>query len=243
MIFAAGLGTRLRPLTNHLPKALVPIMGHPLLEIAIRRLIHFGFREVIINVHHFAGQIENFLAERKNFGIDILLSHEKARPLETGGGLKHVQAQLEDGPFLVLNADVLTNLDLAAFRHFHGQHRGLASLAIRQRQTSRYLLFDDRQQLVGWKNARTGEEKMARPNTSQVHPFGFSGIQILDPQIFSFMPEDKEVFSIIQVYLKAAQTENLFGYPHDADIWLDVGKPEQLAAAEDVVDRILNGIA
>jgi NDP-sugar pyrophosphorylase family protein len=242
MIFAAGLGTRLRPLTNHLPKALVPVDGHPLLEIAIRRLIHYGFREIIINVHHFAEQIEAFLQERQNFGVDIILSHEKERPLETGGGLKKVQALLEDAPFLVINADVITDLDLDAFCRFHRHHRGLASLAIRQRQTTRYLLFDDQRQLVGWRNARTGAEKMARPDARFAFPFGFSGVQAIDPQIFSFMPTDQEVFSIIEVYLKAARTESIFGYPHSEDIWLDVGKPEQLAAASKVIDRILSGI-
>ncbi|RMG86240.1 MAG: nucleotidyltransferase family protein, partial [Bacteroidetes bacterium] len=227
MIFAAGLGTRLRPLTNDRPKALVEVGGRPLLEIALRRLRFFGFRQVVINIHHFADAIRDFLAQNDNFGLDIRLSDETDRLLDTGGGLKKAAPFFDDGaPFLLCNADILTSLHLKELYDFHVRHGGVATLAVRQRPTSRYLLFrPDTLQLCGWKNEKTGEIRRARLAENPV-PLAFSGVQVVSPEIFEWMP-DRAVFSIIEVYLAAAAQRPVFGFRHDADHWLDVGKPEK----------------
>jgi len=243
MIFAAGLGTRLKPLTDTLPKALVPIQGYPLLEIAIRRLIHFGFREIIINVHHFADLVEALLAEKQNFGVDILVSDERGLLLETGGALKKAKPWLENSPFLLTNVDVLTTLDLQTFIQEHQQSKRLATLAIRSRKSSRYLLFDAQKKLVGWENTKTQQKIITQQTLTQPASYAFSGIHILDPRIFDYMPDHQEVFSIIDVYLKAAAKENIQGYLHDQDLWLDVGKPQQLAQADQLVNSILKDLS
>ncbi len=239
LIFAAGLGTRLRPLTNDRPKALVEVNGVTLLEIAIRRLIAAGCREIIVNVHHFAEQIIGFLEKNGQFGIRIAISDERAQLLDTGGGLKKATWFFDDGqPFLVCNADILTDMDLA---HFYQQHCGsgaLATLAVRSRTTSRYFLFDEKMRLCGWQNAKTGEVKLVgsqsefNPSVLQsLNPFAFSGIHAISPAIFEWMPAEETAFSIIDVYLDAASTGKILGFDHSADRWLDVGKPESLVEA------------
>ncbi len=234
MIFAAGLGTRLRPITDTLPKALVPINGRPLLGIAIEKLKRFGIKEIVINVHHFADQIEAYLAHQRNFDIDIIISDERSKLLETGGGLKKAKAHLDQGDFLVYNADIISDLKLDAMMAYHQQFRPIATLAIRKRETSRYLLFDEQYELVGWRNLKTGEQKQCRPK-SLLAPFGFSGIHIIHPRLFDYFPEEEKKFSIIDTYLLAAKQEKIKGYRHSQGLWLDVGKPEQLAKAEQVL--------
>ena len=236
MIFAAGLGTRLRPHTNDKPKAMVPINGMPLLEIAIRRLKKFGFRQIIVNVHHFAHLIEDFIDANNAFGIDITISDERELLLETGGGLKRAAPFFGNEPFLVCNTDILNDLDLKAFYEFHKGSNAIATLAVRNRSTSRYLIFNQEKHLVGWKNIKTGEEKWSR--SADTHEdWAFSGIHVIDPKIFNFMP-DKAVFSIIDVYLKAAQTETIQAFPHNNSIWLDVGKPHALEEATQLLPQI-----
>lgn len=230
MLFAAGLGTRLRPLTNDRPKALVELAGKPLLERAIQQLKKAGIQQLVINVHHFADQIEAFLAENDHFGLQIHISDERGQLLETGGGLLKAKAWLEDGPFLVMNTDVVSNIDLPTLMRAHLDSRAMATLAVRRRQTSRYLLFDESRQLVGWENTKTGAQRMSRL-TSGYTQYGFSGIQMIDPQLFDYMPAQLGKFSIIDTYLAAAKTEIIKGFPHDTDIWYDVGKPEQLRRA------------
>ena len=245
LIFAAGLGTRLRPLTNDRPKALVEVNGVTLLEVAIRRLVAAGCRELIVNVHHFAEQVIDFLKKNEQFGIRIAISDERERLLDTGGGLKKAAWFFDDGqPFLVCNADVLTDIDLAHFYQKHLKSGALATLAVQKRVTSRFFLFDEKMCLTGWQNAKTGEEKLSVrqlavgsqppsypiPHTSYL-PYAFSGIHAISPAIFDWMPADEEVFSIIDVYLETASTGQVFGYDHSADEWLDVGKPEALEAA------------
>ncbi len=238
MIFAAGLGTRLRPLTNDRPKALVPVNGLPLLEIAIRRLRRAGLRELIVNVHHFAHQIVDFLARNDHFGLAITISDEREQLLDTGGGLRKAAWFFEDGaPFLLVNADVITDLDFKAFYEYHRRKGGLATLAVRQRVSSRYLLFDESLRLCGWRNEKTGETKTARPAATTLTPWGFSGLQVIDPALFARFP-DQPVFSIIDLYLDAARDDAIFAYPHDDSIWIDVGKPEALARAGDLLPRI-----
>lgn len=234
MIFAAGLGTRLRPLTNDRPKALVKVGGYPLLEIALRRLLAFGYDEIVVNVHHFAGQIEAFLQKNKNFGATVYISDERSQLLDTGGGLKRAAQWLKGGAsFLVHNADVLTDLDLHAFQRAHEASGALATLAVRDRQTSRYLLFDEAGLLSGWKNAKTGEEKISRQMPAAT-ALAFSGVQCIHPRLFDYMPE-AEVFSVIDVYLEAARTAKVAGFRHDASQWLDVGTPDALEPAAALV--------
>ncbi|MEQ8703769.1 MAG: nucleotidyltransferase family protein [Phaeodactylibacter sp.] len=230
MVFAAGLGTRLRPLTHDRPKALVEVGGYTLLELAIRRLRAFGYDEIVVNVHHFADQIEDLLQKNNNFGATVHISDERLQLLDTGGGLKQAAQWLKGGAsFLVHNVDVLTNLDLHALRRAHEASGALATLAVRERQTSRYLLFDEAGLLSGWENTKTGEKKISRAVPSAT-PLAFSGIQYIHPRLFDYMPE-QEVFSIIGVYLDAARTAKVAGFRHDDTDWLDVGKPDALEPA------------
>jgi len=238
MIFAAGLGTRLRPLTNNRPKALVRVGGIPLLEIALRRLRKYGFREVVINVHHHADQIIHYVQQQGYFGLNIHFSDERDLLLNTGGGLKKAASLLADGPFLVMNADVLTNMDFSRLVDDHLSSGALATLAVRRRESSRHLLFDQVRQLVGWRHNRTGELRMSRDLAEDAYQgFAFSGIQIIDPGLFRYFP-DKSVFSTIDLYLAAAKTEMILGYGHDADIWLDVGKLPAVQEAEGLLPFI-----
>ncbi|MEO1263687.1 MAG: nucleotidyltransferase family protein, partial [Bacteroidota bacterium] len=236
MLFAAGLGTRLRPLTNDRPKAMVQVKGKPLLQWAIEKLIASGCEEMIINVHHYAEMIIDFLRVKNNFGIDIEISDETEKILETGGGLKKAQHFFRgDAPFIICNVDILSNIDLIKFYEHHLATNALATLAIRNRSTSRYLLFDPKNRLVGWKNEKSGEIKSHlrhdQINDPSIKKLAFSGMHVLSPQIFEFMSnEDK--FSIIDVYLRAMKNNLIAGYPHDQDFWLDVGKPESLKIAE-----------
>lgn len=236
MIFAAGLGTRLRPITNNKPKALVEVGGKPLLEIAIRRLKKYGCEAIIINVHHFANQILDFLKQHQNFGLPIEISDERDLLLETGGGLKKAAWFLKDAPFLVYNADILTNIDLKKFYNAHLNNDALVTLAVRNRESSRHLLFDQDQILSGWQHNRTGEQKICR-QVPNFNPLAFSGLHVISPEIFKLMPE-KQVFSIIDVYLEAGKTHKIMAYPHDNDAWLDVGKLSELEKAETLIESI-----
>ena len=235
MIFAAGLGTRLRPLTNDRPKALVEIHGVSLLERVIRRLIDFGFNEIIVNVHHFADKVEALLEEKNHFGIRMAVSDERSLLLDTGGGLKQASWFFDDGqPFLVHNTDVLTDLDLGALYESHLQSGALATLAIRDRPTSRYLLWDNDLRLCGWTNVSTGEVKMARETTAPLQQFAFSGIQVIDPQIFPLL-QPEPVFSIIQSDLALAGTHEIRGFRHDDSLWMDLGKIPQIEEAKRIL--------
>ncbi|MCB0650599.1 MAG: nucleotidyltransferase family protein [Saprospiraceae bacterium] len=226
IIFAAGLGTRLRPLTDTRPKALIEINGVPLLEIAVRKLIKNGCLDIIINVHHFGEQIIDFLKTNDNFGINIAISDERDLLLDTGGGLKKAAWFLHDEPFMAINSDILTDMDFKAFYEIHCRSNALATLAVRDRASSRYLQFDQENKLCGWKNIKTGEVRASRDTESPRH-LAFSGIQVIHPDIFKLMPDESK-FSIIDVYLEAAKKYDILAYPHDEDLWLDVGKPEAL---------------
>ncbi|PID57883.1 nucleotidyltransferase [candidate division KSB3 bacterium] len=239
MIFAAGLGTRLRPLTDTCPKALLTIEGRPLLEIVIHRLKHYGFRELVINVHHLAEQILEFLAARKNFGLDIQISDETALLLDTGGALKAAAALLNDGrPFLVHNVDILSEIDVKDFYEWHCRRPYvLASLAVSRRPSTRCLLFDREQRLCGWRHRKSKETIWAKTCPEDVQELAFSGVHVIDPKIFSYLPE-KKVFSIIDVYLQAAGSEAIVAYPHEHRLWLDVGKTTQLKRAREILMEI-----
>jgi len=236
MVFAAGLGTRLRPLTDERPKALVTVAGRTLLELTLSRLRAFGVSEVILNVHHFADKIFDYLQANRNFGMRIEISREEVL-LDTGGGLKKAAwFFLEAGksaqePFIVHNVDVLSTIDLARMVRFHAEHNALATPAVQQRNSSRYLLFDEQGQLSGRRIGRDRETEWA-VSARPVHSFGFSGIQVLSPRIFSNLPEE-DAFSIIPAYLRlAAQGEAILAFRADESYWRDLGRPEDLAEAE-----------
>lgn len=237
MIFAAGLGTRLYPLTLSTPKALIKINNIPLLEIVIRRLMMFGFNEIIINIHHHADQIKEFIRVKDNFGITIDFSDERDQLLDTGGGLKKASWFFDDGkPFLVHNVDVISNIDLNHFMDVHTKSKALATLAVRSRPSSRYLLFDRHKRLCGWENRKTGEKIIVK-TTSAYKPFAFSGIHIINPSIFKFIDQEGK-FSIIDVYLKLAAKHEIYAFGHNSSIWYDLGKPETLEQAENIIDNI-----
>jgi NDP-sugar pyrophosphorylase family protein len=226
MILAAGLGTRLKPLTDSLPKALVTINGKTLLEHSLIHLKSAGISDVIINVHHFPDQIIEYLSARKYFGMNIAVSDERDTLLETGGGLKKASWFFDDGkPFLVRNVDVLSDTDLRAFHDFHVKHKAIATLAVRQRETSRYLLFNERWELMGWTNVATAEKKISRKEYRRIYPLAFSGMQIVDPAIFPLISEEGK-FSLVQLYLRLSRDQRICAFADNDSFWFDAGKRE-----------------
>ena len=240
MVLAAGLGTRLRPLTNDRPKALVEVAGHTLLEITLARLREFGVTDVIVNVHHFADMVVEYLKSHDNFGMKIEVSREDVL-LDTGGGLKNAgwffAGDVE--PFLLHNADVISTIDLARMVSFHKDSGALATLAVQDRETSRYLLFDEQNLLCGRRAGRNGKAEMVR-HSRQTQALAFSGIQVISPRLLGMLSEDG-IFSIITSYLRlAAQGENVLAFRADEYYWRDLGKPENVArAAEDMKQGLL----
>jgi len=234
MIFAAGLGTRLSPITDTMPKALVPVGGEPLLGHVLRKLRRAGIRDVVINVHPFPEQIEAWLRENRFPGMKIRLSYEREAPLETGGGIRHAAPLLEGcGKLLVHNVDILSNLDLKRLVA-EADPDALATLVVSPRETSRYLLFDDSMRLVGWTDLRTGEVRSPFPelDPAACRRYAFAGIHLLDERILPLMQTWPERFSIIDFYLSVAATHTLRGYlPEDLRL-LDVGKLSSLPDAE-----------
>ncbi len=231
MVFAAGLGTRLRPYTNDRPKALVEVQGKTLLEIVLRRLQSFGVQQVVVNVHHYADQVEKHLHDNENFGLTIRISDERDLLLDTGGGLLKAKRYFMDAPFLIHNVDILSDLDLHTLYQQHLYDPCLSTLAVRQRSTSRYLEFDQKGRLSGWVNKRTDERKISR-KAKTVEEWAYSGMAVIDPSLFAYFPTDKKVFSIVEVWLEAAKHGIIRNLPHNDTRWLDVGKPEALQRAE-----------
>lgn len=237
MIFAAGLGTRLKPLTNSKPKALVEINGIPLLQIVISNLKKHGFNDIIINVHHFAGQIKEFLRENNNFNVNINISDESEKLLNTGGGLKKARHFFDDKPFLVHNVDIISDLNLKDLYNYHLSKNAIATLAVRNRKTSRYFLFDKNMALCGWKNFKTNETKLTKTPASKLYSLAFSGIQVINPEIFSLIQQEG-AFSITDVYINLANSHYIAAYIHDDTLWMDMGKPENIAEAEKIFNKI-----
>lgn len=234
MVLAAGLGTRLRPLTNDRPKALVEVAGKTLLELTLTRLRSFGIHDVIINVHHFADMLVEYLGAHDNFGMKIAISREDTL-LDTGGGLKKAGWFFLEGnsaePFVVHNVDVLSTIDLARMVEFHEQQRAGATLAVQDRPTSRYLLFDSQLQLCGRRAGHDGVPEMARPAVD-VGAFAFSGIHVISPRLLSMLSE-AGAFSIITSYLRLAGAgENISAFRADEYSWRDMGKLENIAMAD-----------
>ena len=230
MIFAAGLGTRLKPFTDFHPKALADINGKTLLEHNIRYLQRFSIYDVLVNVHHFADQIEDTLYENDGFGSRVSVSDERDSVLETGGGLKKALPYFEaEENFVVMNVDVLSNLDLNRMIQAHEAGTAIATLAVMERASSRQLLFDTDMILCGWENIQTHEQRISR-DIQPLHPLAFSGIQILSSAALKDMPFDGK-FSIIDLYLHLAKEQTIKGYDHTGNIFIDVGKPESLEKA------------
>ena len=236
MIFSAGLGTRFKPWTDTHPKALALVNGKSLLQRNIEYLQQYGITEVIVSVHHFANQVVDAVESNKGWGSLVTISDETGALLETGGGLKKASWYFDKEPFLILNSDILTNLDLSVMVGYHRQYKPLATLAVTNRETSRYFLFNVNDELCGWRNVKTGEEKgpvlsMTKKEEQVIIPKAFSGIHIIDPRIFPLIKQEGK-FSIVDVYLDLAQTETIKGFDHSHSRLVDVGKTESVAMAE-----------
>lgn len=236
MIFAAGLGSRLKPLTDTTPKALLPIAGKPMLERIILKLKAAGFDEIVINIHHLGRQILDFLGARDNFGVKIYISDEQDYLLDTGGGIKKAACFLEgDEPFLVHNVDILSNVDVRKLYDTHLQTKSLATLLVSKRDTSRYLLFNKEEKLCGWRNRETGEVKSFYPyfDPEQHTEYAFGGIHVISPEIFHWMEEWTGKFSIINFYLSICAKTTIQAFPAANLRLLDIGKPDTLKKAQD----------
>ena len=235
MIFAAGLCTRLRPMTDTMPKALVRVGGQPLLWHVVMRLKAAGFERIVVNVHHFARQIVDYLAANNNFGIDIRISDESTMLLDTGGGIrKAAPLFVTDSPILIHNVDILSNVDLS---NLYAQSQDNdATLLVSQRATSRYLIFRDDMQLMGWINVKTGETKPQNGTLSSLR-YAFSGIHVFSPRLFPLMAEWQEKFGVIDFYLKACETMRVRGIVKTDLSLLDVGKLDSLDKAEKFINN------
>jgi NDP-sugar pyrophosphorylase family protein len=235
MVLAAGLGTRLYPITKNTPKAMVDINGKPLIHHIINKLIRYNFTDIIVNVHHFADQIISYIDSHDFGNARIVISDEREQLLDTGGGLMKASWFLKDGPFLIHNVDILSEIDLQKMAEYHQENKGLATLAIQKRESSRALLFDNSNILSGWTNK---EKKITRTvrNADKVFDFGFSGIHIVNPEIFQLI-EEQGVFSIMTPYIRLAKNYDFYGFRHDNDWWSDVGTHEKLQEARDYIKR------
>ena len=242
MIFAAGLGTRLKPLTDRIPKALVSVGGEPLLKRVIFQLKDAGFTRIVVNVHHFSQQIIDYLRENNNFGMDIRISDESDKLLETGGGIKKAWPLFDQTePILIHNVDILSNVNLQKFY----QNAPLAArLLVSERKTKRYLLFDDTMRLVGWTNIETGEVKSPYPglNPKDYQMYAFSGIHMVAPSLFPLMEDEPDKFPIMDFYLKHCDKVRIEGYVKNDLKLMDVGKQETLKEAEAFLKSLVNSL-
>ncbi len=243
MIFSAGLGTRFKPWTDKHPKALAVVNGKSLLQRNIEYLQQFGINDIIVNVHHFADQIEQAIQNNNGWGSNVVISDERNDVLETGGGLLKAKSLFTPGEkFITCNVDILTNLDISKLLTFHIENKALISFAVTNRKTSRYLLFDENNRLCGWRNTKTGEEKgphlssTTRGGSTTLKEKAYSCVVIFEYDIFRIMEENNfsGKFSLIDVYLKLAADHRIMSYDHSGDLLVDVGKPESVAIAASV---------
>jgi NDP-sugar pyrophosphorylase family protein len=230
MILAAGLGTRFKPWTDEHPKALALVNGKSLLERNILYLQSFGIKEVMVNVHHFPEQIIETIHKHKGWGSEISISDETGQVLETGGGLKKAAGYFDYGSFVLMNADILTDLDLEAMIFYHEEKKPLVTLAVTNRKSSRHFLFDQDKRLCGWRNTKTGEEKIS-VSVSPLYEKAFSGIHLISPGIFPLMYQQGK-FSIVDVYLGLAADYPILGFDHSGSKLVDVGRVESVEVAE-----------
>lgn len=231
MIFAAGMGTRFKPWTDTHPKALAIVNNKSLLQRNIEYLQQYGITDVVINVHHFADQVIEAVEESKGWGSHIMISDESSGLLETGGGLLKARNLLaDDEPFVTLNADFLTDLNIKDLVAFHQTKKALISFGVTNRKTSRNFLFDEDNRLCGWRNNNTGEERIsiAKPN---LKPLAYSCVVVFQPEVFDLIPQ-RGKFSLVDTYLSLAADHPIYGYDHSGDKLVDVGKPESVAIAE-----------
>lgn len=226
MIFAAGMGKRLGDITREMPKALIEINGKSMLQHAVEKVTSHGFDDIIINIHHFADLVEKEIETLKAGGYKISVSDERDKLLETGGGLYKARWFFDNKPFLIYNADIISDIDLGSLYRFHTGMKSFVTLAARIRKGSRYLLVDEKGLVRGWRNIATGEEILALPPEGILYEVGFSGIHIVDPEIFNFMSEG--VYSLTTLYLQLASTHKIITFRHDEGNWWDIGTPENL---------------
>lgn len=234
MIFAAGLGTRLKPLTDRMPKAMVCVGGRPLLEHVLMRLKAAGFTRVVVNVHHFSEQIIDYLSCHDGFGMDIRVSDERSGLLDTGGGIKKASSLFDaDSPILIHNVDILSNVDLSKLYHLGSDAD--ATLLVSDRKTQRYLLFDDDMRLVGWTNIATGEVRSPYPglDPSRCRKYAFSGIHVFSPKLFPLMETFPDKFGIMDFYLSVCDRSLIRGHADSRLRLMDVGKQDTLSRAEE----------
>lgn len=237
MIFAAGLGTRFKPWTDHHPKALALVNGKSLLQRNIEYLQQYGITDVVVNVHHFADQIIEAVEKNKGWGSNVVISDERDEVLETGGGLMKARHLLEgDAPFVTINVDILTNLNLDDLLAYHQQHKPLISFAVTNRKTARNFLFDAAGKLCGWRNVTTGEEKgpvlsYNEDEKKKLIEKAYSCVVVFEPHVFSLIRQSGK-FSLTETYLDLAADHTILGYDHSGDTLVDVGKPESVAVAE-----------
>jgi NDP-sugar pyrophosphorylase family protein len=232
MILAAGFGTRLKPLTDTLPKAMIRINGIPIIGIIIRRLVYYGFTDIIINLHYLPDEIVSYVKSLNLPGVRFYFSHEKEKILDTGGGIKFARELLDNGQhFLVHNVDVISNIDLNGIYHFHQSAKAMATLAVKGKNSHRSLLFDRDWLLAGWENSATGESRIIRlPANKMFKRIGFCGIHVISPAIFDLMQTEK-VFSIINTYMQIGADQKIIGFPVEDNLWLDIGSHQQLEEA------------
>ena len=235
MIFAAGLGKRLGSITRDIPKALVDINGKTALHLAVEKCSRYGFNDIIINVHHFAGLVEQEVSRLNKMGYRVSVSDEREMLLENGGGLFKARSFFDNNPFLLYNVDIISDLDLSALYKQHNEKRGLATLAVRHRPGKRFLLVDSEGRLQGWRNISTGEEILAGPAGTRLFEIAFSSMHIAEPEIFNYMTEG--IYTLIDLYLRLASEHRIYTLKHDEGYWVDVGTPESL----DLVRRLLAG--
>ena len=246
-IFAAGLGTRLKPLTDTMPKALVPVAGKSLLTHVVEKLKAAGCKKIVINIHHFGDMIVDYVKKQNNFGIDIIFSDERQMLLETGGAIKHAVELLGEEPFLIHNVDILSNVDIQALWNEHLSSGSAATLLVSKRSSSRALLFNEEGNLTAWTNKTTGEIKTPYENikiaslgtstgsVTALEEFAFSGIHVFSPSLFKYFGEYPEKFSIIDFYLNTCKAEKIKAFTQEGLQLLDVGKLDSLEKAEEFV--------
>lgn len=226
MILAAGRGTRLGKITDTVPKALADINGRTVLRLAVEKCSRAGFNDIIVNIHHHADLVIDEIGRLNNDGYNVGFSDERDMLLETGGGLYKARHFFDSGPFLLYNADIITDMDLRSLLDYHNEKKGLATLAVRHRKGTRFFLTGDQGLLKGWINKATGEKIITGEADDQLHEIAFSGIHIIDPEIFNYMTEG--VYTMTAIYLQLAGDHKIFTFEHDEGYWADIGTPENL---------------
>lgn len=234
MILAAGKGTRLGKITENIPKALVDINGKSVLQLAVEKCTASGFDDIIINVHHFAGLVEEEVERLNKMGFRISVSDEREMLLETGGGLYKARGFFDKSPFLVYNVDIISDLDLSALHSFHLEKQGLATLAVRNRPGNRFYLIDKSDLIRGWRNRATGEQILTGTSSDELSEITFSSMHIIEPEIFSYMNEG--VYSMTALYLRLAADHNIYTFRVDSGYWCDIGTPESLEYVRKLLD-------